>query len=140
MTRDDGNDRVAYSIAEAATRLGIGRTAMYEAVRSGQFPSVRIGGRVLVPRYALDRLGRVHDQDSGRGNGREELDRLRAGAKDAREAYLEALRQAEIAPRVYLAACDREERARPRYDSTCDEIVGFASGSGKYLVTGRSTV
>ena len=45
-----------YSIEEAAKLLGIGRNACYEAARTGQVPTVRIGKRVLVPKTALNRL------------------------------------------------------------------------------------
>lgn len=45
-----------YSIEEAAKLLGIGRNACYEAARTGQVPTVRIGKRLLVPKIALNRL------------------------------------------------------------------------------------
>lgn len=45
-----------YTVPEAARKLGIGRNSAYEAVRSGEIPSIRIGGRILVPRLALDRM------------------------------------------------------------------------------------
>lgn len=34
----------------------LGRTATYDALRRGDIPSVRIGGRYLIPRQALERL------------------------------------------------------------------------------------
>lgn len=40
-------------VEEAAQMLGIGRNAAYEAVRRGEIPSLRIGGRILVPRSRL---------------------------------------------------------------------------------------
>ncbi len=52
--RDD--EKVAFSIAETAKRLGIGRNQAYEAARSGELPTIRIGRRLLVPKVALDRL------------------------------------------------------------------------------------
>lgn len=45
-----------YSIEEAAKLLGIGRKACYEAARTGQVPTVRIGKRLLVPKAALAKL------------------------------------------------------------------------------------
>ncbi len=54
-------------VEEAAALLGIGRSAAYEGVRSGQIPSIRIGKRVLVPRAALERL---LDVDPGVESGR----------------------------------------------------------------------
>jgi len=48
--------RQTYNIEEVARILGIGRNQTYEAVRTGQIPSIKIGKRLLVPRAALDRL------------------------------------------------------------------------------------
>ncbi len=45
-----------YTVPEAAERLGIGRTAAYEAARAGQIPTIRIGKRILVPIAALEQL------------------------------------------------------------------------------------
>ncbi len=45
-----------YSVPQAGQLLGIGRNAAYEAARKGEIPTIRIGGRVLVPRAALERL------------------------------------------------------------------------------------
>jgi excisionase family DNA binding protein len=50
--------RATISIEEAATLLGIGRTAAYEAANRGQLPTRRLGRRLLVPVPAfLDWLG-----------------------------------------------------------------------------------
>ena len=45
-----------HTIPEAAKILGIGRTAAYEAARTGQIPTISIGKRRLVPVAALERL------------------------------------------------------------------------------------
>ncbi len=45
-----------YSVEEAAKILGIGRSAAYQAVRTGEIPSIRIGRRLLVPVQALEQL------------------------------------------------------------------------------------
>ena len=45
-----------YSVEEAATILGIGRSAAYQAVRTGEIPAIRIGRRLLVPVQALEQL------------------------------------------------------------------------------------
>jgi excisionase family DNA binding protein len=42
-------ERATTTVHEAARRLGIGRSAAYEAVRNGTIPSVRIGARYLIP-------------------------------------------------------------------------------------------
>ena len=49
------SDRLTYTVKEAASVVGIGRTAAYEAVRTGALPSIRIGRRILIPKAALDR-------------------------------------------------------------------------------------
>jgi len=44
------------SVAEAARLLGIGRNAVYDLVRRGRLPVVRIGAagrRILIPRRSL---------------------------------------------------------------------------------------
>jgi excisionase family DNA binding protein len=43
-----------FGIAETATVLGIGRTNVYALIQSGKLRSVKIGGRRLIPRAALD--------------------------------------------------------------------------------------
>jgi excisionase family DNA binding protein len=44
---------VTVSVPEAARILGIGRNTAYVAARRGDLPTVRIGGRVVVPVYRL---------------------------------------------------------------------------------------
>ena len=76
MGRMTGNDmerkagrperrQLAVSVAEAAKMLGIGRTMAYRCVRSGELPSVTLGGRILVPLSALERL--VDSWEAGDG-------------------------------------------------------------------------
>ncbi len=48
--------RQTFTITEAAKILGIGRSAAYEAARTGQIPTIKIGKRILVPVAALERL------------------------------------------------------------------------------------
>jgi len=45
-----------YRIEEAAKVLGISRNKCYEAAKSGEVPTVRIGKRLLVPKIALEKL------------------------------------------------------------------------------------
>ena len=49
-------ERLTYTLTEAARRLGISRALAYEAAHRGELPVCRIGRRVLVPRAALLRL------------------------------------------------------------------------------------
>jgi excisionase family DNA binding protein len=46
--------RLTMTIPEAAEKLGIGRNQGYEAARSGQIPTIKIGKRLLVPETALE--------------------------------------------------------------------------------------
>ena len=49
-------ERLTYTLTEAARRLGISRALAYEAANRGELPVCRIGRRMLVPRAALLRL------------------------------------------------------------------------------------
>lgn len=44
---------ITITVEQAAGVLGISRAAAYNAVRRGDIPSVRVGRRVLVPKYRL---------------------------------------------------------------------------------------
>jgi excisionase family DNA binding protein len=44
---------LTYTVEEAGRLCGVSRGAAYQAVRSGDIPSVRIGRRLLVPRARL---------------------------------------------------------------------------------------
>jgi excisionase family DNA binding protein len=46
-------DRLMYPIPEAAARLGIGRTVLYQKIAAGQIGSVLVGRRRLIPDSAL---------------------------------------------------------------------------------------
>ena len=43
------SDKRALSVAEMAETLGISRTTAYELVNREDFPSMRIGQRIIVP-------------------------------------------------------------------------------------------
>ena len=51
--------KLAYRIDEACHVLGIGRTSLYELVKSGELKLIKIAGRSLVPRSEIERLTRV---------------------------------------------------------------------------------
>ncbi len=55
-------EKRTYTVPEAAEALGIGRSAAYEAARTGQLPTIRIGKRILVPVAALERMLRVEQR------------------------------------------------------------------------------
>jgi excisionase family DNA binding protein len=52
----DTSERLTFSPQEVCKLLGLSRGSVYEAIRTGQIPSVKIGRRILVPRVALERL------------------------------------------------------------------------------------
>lgn len=54
--RNEDASRQTYNVEEAARLLGIGRNQAYEAARRGDFPTIRIGKRLLVSKAALDRM------------------------------------------------------------------------------------
>jgi excisionase family DNA binding protein len=55
-TRLPPDDRLTWTITEAAQLLGISRATAYEAAHRGELPVRLIGRRMLVPRIALLRL------------------------------------------------------------------------------------
>ena len=61
-------DRATISVSDAAALLGISRNSAYEAARTGQLPTLRLGRRLLVPVPALLRMLESEDD---RKDGRE---------------------------------------------------------------------
>ena len=49
-------EKLVYTVEEAGTVLGLGRSGAYEAVRRGDIPTIKIGRRLLVPKAALERM------------------------------------------------------------------------------------
>ncbi len=52
----DWRERPTVSVEQAGVLIGVSRGLAYEAVRSGEIPSIRVGKRLLVPVAALRRL------------------------------------------------------------------------------------
>jgi len=50
---DELASQATISVEQAAKVLGLGRTAAYDAARRGEFPTRRLGRRVVVPVPAL---------------------------------------------------------------------------------------
>lgn len=48
------HESAALSVEQVATLLNISRALAYGAVRRGEIPRVRVGGRWLIPRAALE--------------------------------------------------------------------------------------
>ena len=49
-------ERLTYSVKEAADALGVSEWTVREGVRTGRIESVRLGSRILIPRFTLERL------------------------------------------------------------------------------------
>jgi len=49
-------EKETLTVEETALALGIGRNSAYQGVKTGEIPSIKIGGRILVPTKALDNL------------------------------------------------------------------------------------
>ena len=56
------SDRQYLSVKEFKDRLGVSRNLIYEQVRKGVLPSVRLGGRILIPVDALAQLMQRQEQ------------------------------------------------------------------------------
>jgi excisionase family DNA binding protein len=50
------SEPLANQIPEVCRRLGIGRTLLYEIIKSGQIRTIKIGNRTLVPESELRRF------------------------------------------------------------------------------------
>ena len=49
------NVRLTLTVPEAGEMAGLGRSAAYQAAKTGEMPVIRIGGRLLVSRAAWER-------------------------------------------------------------------------------------
>lgn len=62
-------DKLTYSIREASEVLGLSRPKMYDLINCDDFPSFRVGGRVLISVEGLKRWvaaqADIHDQPEG---------------------------------------------------------------------------
>lgn len=52
----NNEERKVVSVAKAGEMLGIGQSLAYAAIHRGEIPSIRIGGRLLVPLAALEEM------------------------------------------------------------------------------------
>ena len=51
--------RKFYSVAEAAQMFGMSPMTLYRAIAAGEFPAVRIRGRLIVPAKAVEAMADV---------------------------------------------------------------------------------
>jgi len=52
---EDG-ERLTLTVKETQIILGLSRSLVYQAIETGEIPSVRVGRRILIPKAALYRL------------------------------------------------------------------------------------
>ncbi|MGH3341382.1 MAG: helix-turn-helix domain-containing protein [Carbonactinosporaceae bacterium] len=45
-----------YSVAEAARMFGMSEMTLYRAIHAGEFPAIRIRGRLIIPAKAIDAM------------------------------------------------------------------------------------
>ncbi len=56
QTGSSQDSRLAYSVPEAARRLGVSPMTLYREIAAGKLPAIRMRDRVLIPRLVLERL------------------------------------------------------------------------------------
>ena len=49
-------EKHTFTISETAAMLGVAKNTVYRAVRRGEIPIIRLGGRLLVARTVMSRL------------------------------------------------------------------------------------
>ena len=49
-------EQLTYEVTEARDKIGLSRNAFYKAVSVGEIPSVRIGGKILIPKRPFDKM------------------------------------------------------------------------------------
>lgn len=59
-----GGPPTFYSVAQVARMLGMSAMTLYRAIAAGEFPAVRIRGRLIVPARAIEAMvdAAVEDQ------------------------------------------------------------------------------
>jgi excisionase family DNA binding protein len=53
----DGEPPRFYSVAQVAQMLGMSTMTVYRAIRDGEFPAIRVRGRLIVPAKAVEAMG-----------------------------------------------------------------------------------
>ena len=54
--RKSTDNLLVYDVPEAGALLGLTRNGSYEAAKRGDFPTIRIGGLIKVPKAAFHRM------------------------------------------------------------------------------------
>lgn len=50
------DERAAFSPKEVIEKTGLSKNTVYRALKNGDIKSVRIGGRILIPQWAIEQL------------------------------------------------------------------------------------
>jgi excisionase family DNA binding protein len=53
MTTAEKDERLVYNVQEAGALLGLTKNASYEAAKRGDFPTIKIGRLIRVPKAAF---------------------------------------------------------------------------------------
>lgn len=56
VSREQTQEPRFYSVAEVAAMFGLSTMTLYRAIAAGEFPAVKIRGRVIVPAKALESM------------------------------------------------------------------------------------
>ena len=48
-------ERKTYTVKEVMLMLGMGSSAIYLAIHTGDIPSIRVSGKILIPKARFDR-------------------------------------------------------------------------------------
>ncbi len=65
--QDNVSDSLVLTPIETAKLLRIGRGTVYEQIKCGAIPSIRMGRKILVPRAALMRMLEAAENGMARG-------------------------------------------------------------------------
>lgn len=53
---NNDTERLILTVDEARKMIGLSRGSMYQAIYSGQVPSIRVDRRILIPRARLEQI------------------------------------------------------------------------------------
>lgn len=65
------NERLVYSMSEVARLLGMHENSIRKHIKTGAIATIRLGRRVLIPRYELERLGLLAKENPAMQGGAE---------------------------------------------------------------------
>lgn len=63
MSIDPGPCPITVRIPEACRMTGIGRSKLYELIKAGDIPTIKVGSMTLVPVRGLERFLEKHAQE-----------------------------------------------------------------------------